>query len=1082
MSGAAGPFPNWLIEERRGWQAALPEIRDLILTALDTASTPIGADPQCARRFAAARHAFGVFLDDLHNLPIFASWEREGTHWWGELQAQPPDARFTAALVAARYVEALRPASYGERTRATVTVETHIRFSTVFIEHALLLDCDPVPADFAEFADLVDRLEPGDVGRSAVQHFVQLAERVCTPQPRAGLVESIRTTAERWHRGETEALWLPATRLRRLVGMPDPPSIDDARYPLAWAFELLNDLAGELLESRRRIVPLDTMPTGRRILELPSAARAAILRCAAAGAACSQNELPACCPPQLRRRMLLHRACWMTIVDLLGDVEPLDDSALAELLERLGADHLVWARLQGYGVYPVLLRTLERRAKQGPLPQSIRAAAKRLADELHGVSNAPERKLRGRLETLLGEPRRMPLEAGEAWADQAIRDIEHSERQAAAWSKLLNHCQLATSATPSDRWRTLANELIEAVGRATFRQRLLDWFPLVDKPRTHPLDFGGAPVELSHWASTEPNAQSLKGLAWACALAPDAELARALAALAISAYRKLPGIGPRLVKVGNACIWALGQLPSEAALPQLAMLKSRVKFGTAQKLIDKAFTAAAERLGVSRDEIEELATPSFGLTDVGLRRERVGEHSAELRVDVSSAKLCFVSAQGKLLKGAPAAMKRDHADLLKELKHAAADIQKLLPVQRERLDTLFLARRTWPCPLWRERYLNHPLVGVLARRLMWRFTCGESTADAVFFGGSMVDADGRAVDFEPERTQVELWHPLMSPADDVLAWRRWLEEHQVRQPFKQAHREIYILTDAERQTRVYSNRFAAHVLRQHQFNALCAARGWKNKLRLYVDAEFPPATRLLPEWGLRAEFWVDGIGDEYGADLNETGVFLRVATDQVRFYRIDAAEGVAHGFGGGYDRRRGAPDEPRPLSEFPPLVFSEIMRDVDLFVGVASVGNDPNWADGGPRGRHIEYWRSYAYGELAESAKTRRAVLERIIPRLSIAPRCELRDRFLVVRGDLRTYKIHIGSANILMEPNDQYLCIVPGRGAAAGIAERVYLPFEGDGMLATVLSKALMLAEDTKITDPTITLQIGGRSADRMR
>ena len=35
--------------------------------------------------------------------------------------------------------------------------------------------------------------------------------------------------------------------------------------------------------------------------------------------------------------------------------------------------------------------------------------------------------------------------------------------------------------------------------------------------------------------------------------------------------------------------------------------------------------------------------------------------------------------------------------------------------------------------------------------------------------------------------------------------------------------------------------------------------------------------------------------------------------------------------------------------------------------------------------------------------------------------------RFLIVRGELRTYKLHLGSGNILMEPDNQYLCIVPG-------------------------------------------------------
>jgi hypothetical protein len=79
----------------------------------------------------------------------------------------------------------------------------------------------------------------------------------------------------------------------------------------------------------------------------------------------------------------------------------------------------------------------------------------------------------------------------------------------------------------------------------------------------------------------------------------------------------------------------------------------------------------------------------------------------------------------------------------------------------------------------------------------------------------------------------------------------------------------------------------------------------------------------------------------------------------------------------------------------------------------------------------------------------------------------------LKVRGNLRSYKIHLGSANILMEPNDQYLCIVPGRGAGGPRSHGLYLPFEGDQTLSVILSKALMLANDTAITDPTITRQI---------
>ena len=183
--------------------------------------------------------------------------------------------------------------------------------------------------------------------------------------------------------------------------------------------------------------------------------------------------------------------------------------------------------------------------------------------------------------------------------------------------------------------------------------------------------------------------------------------------------------------------------------------------------------------------------------------------------------------------------------------------------------------------------------------------------------------------------------------------------------------------------------------------------------------------------------------------------------------------------GGGYRAVRhglGTPAEPLQLEEIPPLIFSETMRDVDLFVGVASVGNDPNWSDGGPDGRYRDYWTSYSFGDLSETAKTRKQVLQRLVPRLKIAERCRLTERFLLVQGDVRTYKIHLGSGNILMEPNDQYLCIVPARGAAnGGLSGKVFLPFEGDGTLAIILSKAFLLAQDKKIKDPTILQQIAG-------
>jgi hypothetical protein len=202
-------------------------------------------------------------------------------------------------------------------------------------------------------------------------------------------------------------------------------------------------------------------------------------------------------------------------------------------------------------------------------------------------------------------------------------------------------------------------------------------------------------------------------------------------------------------------------------------------------------------------------------------------------------------------------------------------------------------------------------------------------------------------------------------------------------------------------------------------------------------------------------------------------VFNHVLTDQVRFHTLDDEDTPSW--------RRDPTADTLALDTIPPRAFSEAMRDVDLFVGISSIGNDPTWAD---RGEQVEdryrvndqyqgYWSAYAFGELGEAATVRRDLLERLLPKLAIADRARLDGRFLRIHGTLREYKIHLGSGNILMEPNDAYLCIVPGRDPDT--PRNVFLPLDGDPVLAIVLSKAFLLARDHEITDSTITAQIRG-------
>lgn len=769
--------------------------------------------------------------------------------------------------------------------------------------------------------------------------------------------------------------------------------------------------------------------------------------------------------------LLRARAAFDLYVTLLAAKPTLDWSDLAGLLRW----HTHDAPTDWHS--PAALRDeVARRVAQDLPDADLREALAEHADAVRPRLR-PDQRTQLRETLWLAAP--CPLAPGEDWADELRAELsELPATDCRAWSVVLRSSLGVRGARPGKRWTATAPERVDALDlasplRAALR-RFIDDLPDDD-----------APPAVRDW-----NERALRGLLWHlphAATPPDPELLRLLGEAAVAGYRAPRGGRPRAQKLANTAVLVLGACPGERPLHALALLRLQVRDRRLLRRIDQVLDDVLERVGLSRDELDEVAVPTFGLGSVGRRVVQLGDATATVTIPTDGGRPTLtwtkIDSRGrvKTVKSAPASVRRDHGSTLRALRADVKSLGKVLSAHRERLDALFLADPSWEYAVWRERYLDHPVLGTLARRLIWELRGTGSPLAAIWTedgdAGCLADVEGRPLTSLGDGVRVRLWHPIGAERDEVLAWRERLFDLRVTQPFKQAHREVYRLTDAERATEVYSNRFAAHVLKQHQFHALARLRRWDDKLRLMVDDVVPPTTRRLPSVGLRAEFWVEPVGDTPGEDTNESGTYLRVATDQVRFYRLDAAQRVAHAYGGGF--LESTDDDPLPLTEVPALVFSEIMRDVDLFVGVASIGNDPEWEDGRLDGELDAYWRDYSFGRLNATARTRRETLSGLLPRLAIGDRCSLDDRFLVVRGDLRTYRIHLGSGNVLMEPDNEYLCIVPdsrtSRRGGAGTG-KLYLPFEGDRTLSIVLSKALLLARDTTITDRTILNQIGAR------
>lgn len=250
-------------------------------------------------------------------------------------------------------------------------------------------------------------------------------------------------------------------------------------------------------------------------------------------------------------------------------------------------------------------------------------------------------------------------------------------------------------------------------------------------------------------------------------------------------------------------------------------------------------------------------------------------------------------------------------------------------------------------------------------------------------------------------------------------WHLWQQECFASdrvQPFKQIFRELYVPTTAE-QSATISRRYEGHQVNPKQALALWGQRGWV----------------AAPEEGVRRTFHAEGLIAEVD--------FLD------GFYTPLEVEGLTIA---GVRFRPRDPWQPIPLTDVPPRLFSEVMRDLDLVVSVAHQGGvDP---------------------EATASTVEMRAALVRETCRLMKLPNVQIQNAHVLIEGEVGSYSVHLGSAIAHRQPGGA-LCILPVHSQHRG---RLFLPFvDPDPKTAEVVAKVLLLARDKEIQDPTILQQI---------
>ena len=258
---------------------------------------------------------------------------------------------------------------------------------------------------------------------------------------------------------------------------------------------------------------------------------------------------------------------------------------------------------------------------------------------------------------------------------------------------LLSHAKSASGSKPSGAWEKRARPLIEAIGKRDFLSAATyGWFSLVGNPASAaPARLHSVLRVLDPTLISERNADVLKGLAWCVGAMGNPSAARVVANLAEVCFKKIPQMGARCPRVGNACLTAplllKGHEPVGEA--QQAAIEGEAAFrpfrgGEGHQSIGTVAGNLAGRSG--GDERSDLWAGPERDDEPNARHFRadleiVGTHDVALR---------WRGPAGKTVKSVPAEVKRNHGQELKELQRVQKDMQKMLPAQAERIERLLL--------------------------------------------------------------------------------------------------------------------------------------------------------------------------------------------------------------------------------------------------------------------------------------------------------------------------------------------------------------------------------------------------------
>lgn len=526
--------------------------------------------------------------------------------------------------------------------------------------------------------------------------------------------------------------------------------------------------------------------------------------------------------------------------------------------------------------------------------------------------------------------------------------------------------------------------------------------------------------------------------------------ARKYADAALGKYDESKLIAEIEAKRNKDLLMAVGILPieNEEQIKDRYMFLQKFKkeskqFGAQRRASEAAAVSTAMRnmaINAGYQDVTRLTLRMESLVVQGMTEyfqpHEVGEVTVWLEMEDGGKCAVICEKNGKQLKSVPAKIKKDEYVL------ALMDAKKQMAEQSRRTKAMLEdAMESQEEYTWAEirGMLENPVIHDMVAALVLKVAEPDgvkadldSTADSIMSGINELDdsknvvlgfatEDGLNVFGEniklSDDTKLTVAHPFhMYKTGEWHDIQKYVFNNKIVQPFKQVFRELYVKTEEEMNME-HSLRYAGNQIQPKKTLGCLKSRHWVADIedglqKVYYKENIVAQIYALADWFSPA-------------DIESPTLEWVVFSDRKT----------------GKDMR---------IKDIPDIIFSEVMRDVDMAVSVAHAGGvDPETSH--------------------STVEMRKAIAEFTMPLFKLT-NVTFTKNHAVIEGKRANYTVHLGSGVVHQEAGPM-INVLPVHSQRRG---RIFLPFvDDDPKTSEVLTKILFFAEDNKIKDPYILEQI---------